>query len=175
MSTLKYLFQDWAANNRNPKIQFFLLSFRLSQLIRRQRRFILFITSPYLVIHRIIFEWILGIELPWGTSVGPNLRIFHGHCLVVNDRSSIGANVILRHSTTIGVKEIGEFGQGKAPTIGNNVDIGANVVIIGDISIGEGCIIGAGAIVTKSIPPWSVAVGNPAKVIKSRHTNSLGG
>lgn len=44
--------------------------------------------------------------------------------------------------------------------------IGANVVITAGVSIGKHCVIAAGAVVTKSIPPYSVAVGNPAKVIK---------
>jgi putative colanic acid biosynthesis acetyltransferase WcaB len=52
------------------------------------------------------------------------------------------------------------------PKIGNNVDIGANSVILGNIEIGTNSIIGAGSIVVKSIPENCVAVGNPAKVIK---------
>lgn len=51
-------------------------------------------------------------------------------------------------------------------TIGNNVFIGYNVTIIGDLSIGDGSVIGAGSFVTKSIPPLSMAVGNPARIIK---------
>ena len=51
-------------------------------------------------------------------------------------------------------------------TIGKNVWIGENAVILQDITIGDGCIIGAGSIVTKDIPAYSVAVGNPARVIK---------
>jgi acetyltransferase-like isoleucine patch superfamily enzyme len=44
--------------------------------------------------------------------------------------------------------------------------IGANVVIVAGVTIGKHCIIAAGSIVTKSIPPYSVAVGNPARVLK---------
>ncbi|MEO7531734.1 MAG: acyltransferase [Sediminibacterium sp.] len=44
--------------------------------------------------------------------------------------------------------------------------IGANVVIVAGVTIGKHCVVAAGAIVTKNIPPYSVAVGNPAKVIK---------
>ena len=52
--------------------------------------------------------------------------------------------------------------------IGDNVWFGANVTVLPGVEIGEGCIIAAGAIVTKNIPPYSIAGGNPAKVIKSR-------
>lgn len=52
--------------------------------------------------------------------------------------------------------------------IEDNVWIGANVTILGGSKVGNGSIIGAGSVVTKSIPPFSVAVGNPAKVLKTR-------
>ena len=53
-------------------------------------------------------------------------------------------------------------------TIGNDVWIGRRVVILPGVTIGEGCIIGACSVVTKDIPPYSVAVGTPAKVIRKR-------
>lgn len=52
-------------------------------------------------------------------------------------------------------------------TIQDDVWIGANVVIAAGVTIGKHCVIGAGSVVTKDIPDYSVAVGNPAKVIKS--------
>ncbi len=51
-------------------------------------------------------------------------------------------------------------------TVEDDCWIGANVVITAGVTIGKHCVIAAGAIVTKSIPPFSIAVGNPAKVIK---------
>lgn len=50
--------------------------------------------------------------------------------------------------------------------IGNNVWIGESVCVLPGVTIGEGCVIGALAVVTKSIPPYSIAVGSPAKVVK---------
>ena len=50
--------------------------------------------------------------------------------------------------------------------IGNNVWIGGNTVILPGVSIGDCCVIGAGSVVTKDIPAWSVAAGNPAKIIR---------
>lgn len=61
-----------------------------------------------------------------------------------------------------------EMGSSK---IGNDVWIGTNTVIMDDVNIGNGAIIGAGSIVTKSVPPYAIAVGNPAKVIKYRFTS----
>lgn len=56
----------------------------------------------------------------------------------------------------------------KSVVIGNDVWIGRRVIIMPGVTIGDGCIIGAGAVVTKSVPPYSVAVGVPAKVVKAR-------
>ncbi|KAK9808097.1 hypothetical protein WJX73_006031 [Symbiochloris irregularis] len=50
--------------------------------------------------------------------------------------------------------------------IGNNCWIGGAAIIMGGVTVGEGCIIGAGAVVTRDIPPWCVAVGSPARVVK---------
>jgi hypothetical protein len=52
--------------------------------------------------------------------------------------------------------------------IGDDVWIGANCVVLPGIEIGRGCVVGAGSVVTRSLPPYSVAVGNPARVIKNR-------
>ena len=56
----------------------------------------------------------------------------------------------------------------KRVTIGHDVWIGHNVTIMGGVNIGNGAVIGSGAIVTKDIPPYAIAVGNPAKVIRYR-------
>ena len=53
--------------------------------------------------------------------------------------------------------------------IGDQVTVGANVIIIGKITIGNNVVIGAGAVVVKDVPDNCVIAGNPAKVIKSIH------
>ena len=96
------------------------------------------------------------------TKIAGGFVCFHPFSTVIN-ATSIGENFEFRNGLTIGNK----FNDNSLlPIIGNNVTVGANVCIIGAISIGDHVIIGAGSVVVKSIPSNSVVVGNPARVIK---------
>jgi putative colanic acid biosynthesis acetyltransferase WcaB len=162
----KYLFQDTHNNKGNSKGILVLFLFRLAQLIELNRftRIIFFL---YLAFYRIFVEWFLCIELPWRITAGKGLTIHHGVALVVNFRVVIGENCLLRHCTTIGSKQLANGEHGNCPKIGNNVDIGSNVCILGDITIGDNVKIGAGSVIVKDIPPNSIVVGNPARIIKT--------
>ena len=86
----------------------------------------------------------------------------------------IGNNVNVSHYTLIQTlshdPQAPDFHGVIGPvTIGDHVWIGARATILPGVTLGEGCVIGAGAVVTKSIPPYSIAVGNPARVIKERN------
>ena len=61
----------------------------------------------------------------------------------------------------------------KETTIGSDVWIGSNSVILAGVTVGHGAVIGAGAVVTKDVPPYAVVVGNPAKVRRYRFAPSL--
>ena len=56
--------------------------------------------------------------------------------------------------------------------IGHDVWIGANAVVMKGVSVGDGAIVGASAVVTKDVPPYAIVVGNPARVIKYRYKES---
>lgn len=98
------------------------------------------------------------------TKVGKGAYFAHPFSSIINAKS-IGENFSCSHSTTLGNKIDGN--NENRPTIGDNVSLGANVVIIGGVKIGNNVTIGAGSVVVKDIPDNSVAVGNPAKVIKT--------
>lgn len=85
-----------------------------------------------------------------------------GFGCMINEKAQIGRGTVIQHSVTIG--EV----HGKVPSIGNNCYVGARVVIIGDVKVGDGSVIGAGAVVTKDVPPHTIVGGVPAKVIKYR-------
>ena len=158
------ILQDLRANRNNPKGLLVMVLFRIAHLLRRSPvTFILFL--PYFLFYRVFVEWFLCIELPWKTRVGPGFRIDHGQALIINDRTVFGAGCTVRNSTTIGNKRLKDGTYSRPPIFGDRVDVGANAVIIGPITIGNDCAIGAGAVVLKDVPDGHVAVGNPARII----------
>lgn len=97
--------------------------------------------------------------IPYSTKVGAGLTYAHPYSTILN-AETIGDNFSCIHCVTIGKK------NGYRPRIGNNVSVGCNVAIIGDITIGNNVVIGAGAVVVKDVPDNAVVVGNPARIIK---------
>ncbi len=157
---LKYILQDWHANQGNPKGRFLMFFFRIAFFLRTNK-ILKIIFLPYLVAHVLFFDWFLNVDIPLQTKLGKGCVIFHGHALVINAFAEIGDNCILRHSTTIGNKLDKSGNETNSPVLGNNCELGASVIIIGPIIIGDNVTVGAGAIVTKNIPSNSIAYGNP--------------
>jgi len=167
MNVFAYLFQDRKANRKNFKGQLVLFLFRLAQMINRSM-IAKVIFYPYLLWYRYVVEWMWGIELPRKLTAGKGLIIYHGQGLVVNQGVVIGDDCVLRNSVTIGHKKLADGTFTTCPRIGNNVDIGANVCIVGDVSIGNNVIIGAGSVVVKSVPDNCTVVGNPARILEKK-------
>lgn len=100
---------------------------------------------------------------PYLIKLGNHVRVNSGVNFVTHD----GGMWVVRKYSGGGINEaekIDLFGKIK---IGNNVHIGTNATIMPGVIIGDNCIIGCGAVVTKKIPDNSVAVGVPARVIES--------
>lgn len=159
-----FLLQDQKQNKGNLKGKIVLFMFRFAQFANAHI-FIAVILCIYLGFYHVFVEWFLGMELPRKTKVGKGLIIYHGQALVINQGVQIGNYCILRNSTTIGHKILKDGSFSACPKIGNYVDIGANVCIIGDITIGNNVKIGAGSVVVKNIPDNCTVVGNPAKIL----------
>lgn len=98
-------------------------------------------------------------NIPLGTSIGGGLRLIHYGTIVIHKCAKIGKNCTILHNVTIGKTDKG------IPTIGDNVTIGANCVLIGPINIGDNVTIGAGSVVIKDVPENACVVGNPGRVI----------
>ena len=93
-----------------------------------------------------------------GVEIGENCLIAMG-CKIISSNHIIPSREKLIN---------GEINILKKVSIGRDVWLGANAIILGGVSIGDGVVIGAGSVVTKSIPPYSIVVGNPGKIIKQR-------
>jgi serine O-acetyltransferase len=94
-------------------------------------------------------------------EIGKGLYIVHGFSTILNAQS-IGDNCIIYQNVTIGLNERSE----KGPVIKNNVRICAGAMVLGNITIGNDSIIGAGALVLKNVPDNCTVIGNPAYIIK---------
>jgi serine O-acetyltransferase len=115
------------------------------------------------VIAQKIVEIVTGICLPAKCHIGEGLYIGHFGPVIVHSDVRIGDNCNLSQGVTLGLMQRGKW-QG-APLLGNRVFVGPNAVIVGAISIGDDAAIGAGAVVTRSIPPMAVVVGSPAEIV----------
>lgn len=93
---------------------------------------------------------------PWLITIGDNVHITNGARFITHD----GGTLIFR-------KDVPDLEITKPITIGNDVYFGNNVMVMPGCKIGNKVVIGAGAVVTKDIPENSVAVGVPARVIKT--------
>ena len=109
-------------------------------------------------------QWTCGITLPYTVKLGRRVRIWHHGGMVLHARS-IGDDVHIRQNTTFGVARRDRLHE--LPTIEDRVDIGCGAVILGPIAVGHDSVIGANAVVLKDVPPYSMAAGVPAKVIKT--------
>lgn len=88
--------------------------------------------------------------------------IDHGMGVVIGETAVVGDDVLMYHQVTLGGRARGQFKR--HPTIGNRVLIGAGAKIIGNITVGDDCKIGANALVVKDVAPGTVVVGIPSKV-----------
>jgi putative colanic acid biosynthesis acetyltransferase WcaB len=165
------VFQDWKANAGNPKIQLALAGFRLAQICGGGSKLRFWLTSPYLVLYRIVVEWLLGIELHWNLEIGPGLRIYHGYALVLHPETRLGRDCILRHGTTTGLREAAPGESSGAPVLGDRVNVGPGCMLLGPIRVGDDAVIGAGSVVTRDVPAGATVAGNPARVIGAEAGN----
>ena len=113
-----------------------------------------------------------GIEIHPGATIGKRLFIDHGMGVVIGETTRIANNVLIYQGVTLG--GTGNDVGLRHPYISSGVSIGAGTQVLGPIKIGKNVRIGAGSVVTKSIPPNCTAVGVPAKVIKCKCTKAAG-
>jgi serine O-acetyltransferase len=110
-----------------------------------------------------VARFLTGIEIHPGAVIGKSLFIDHGMGVVIGETAEIGDKVTLYHGVTLGGTT---WQKGKRhPTIGNNVVIGTGAKVLGPVRIGDNTRIGANSVVIGDIPPNSIVVGIPGKIV----------
>lgn len=162
-SVREWVLQDWSVNTGRPDSQFILAWFRLAQFaLRRWGSWARVVVTPYWWFSTLV----VGVELPLDGVVGPRLRLYHPHAIVINPHIKIGADCQLRHGVTVGNKVSRDGHEEGRASIGDDVDLGAGCAVIGDVHVGDHARIGALAMVTSSVPDWGVVAGNPSRLIR---------
>ena len=117
-----------------------------------------------------------GVKIGEYTDVQPHTIIWGGGLTIIGDRVSTGPGTVFLSATyshAAGLKMVDGMGAGESKVlggqlvIGNDVYIGARSTIM-PVTIGEGCVIGAGSFVNKDCEPWGIYVGSPARRIGER-------
>ena len=114
-----------------------------------------------------------NIELPPEAVIGPGLFIAHTGYIVLGPGVVMGHHCTLTQGVTIGHGAGGNDSTFECPSIGNRVYVGPGAAIIGPLTIGDDSLIGVNAVVTRSIPPRAVALGNPARVMSLKGSFAL--
>ena len=109
-------------------------------------------------------RWLTGIEIHPGAIIGRGLFIDHGMGVVIGETAEVGDDVTMYHGVTLG--GLSGHKVKRHPTIEDGVVIGAGAKILGPVVVGRDSRIGANAVVIKPVPPNSVVVGVPGKIIK---------
>lgn len=120
--------------------------------------------------HPFFSRWMLrrcslktGIQIGWHSTIGKGLVLVHCGNIAVNNEAVIGKNCTMYHGVTVGMEFRGSR-QGN-PVIGDNVWIGSNACIVGNIKIGDDVLIAPLSFVNFDVPSHSIVIGNPAKII----------
>lgn len=112
---------------------------------------------------RLCFSFHIKAVVPYKAQTGKGSRLGHrGVGVVVHPDAVIGENVLIGSGVTVGGRKTGET----APKIGNNVYIGNGAKILGSVIMGDNCVVGANAVVIKSVPARCVVAGVPARILR---------
>lgn len=108
-------------------------------------------------------RFMTGIEIHPGATIAKGFFIDHGMGVVIGETAEIGEGCLLYHGVTLGGVSLEK--KKRHPTLGNHVVIGAGAKVLGAITLGDNVQVGANAVVLKDVPPNSVVVGIPGRVV----------
>lgn len=115
---------------------------------------------------RVISQWsrfLTNIEIHPGATIGRRFFMDHGAGIVIGETAIVGDDVTMYHQVTLGGTSLEK--TKRHPTVGNNVLLGMGAKVLGNIRIGDGARIGANAVVTRDVPPNTIVVGVPGRIL----------
>jgi serine O-acetyltransferase len=115
-------------------------------------------------------EMITGVEIPNRAEIGGGLFMPHANGIIIHMEAKIGRNCNISQQVTVGV---GGNAMTGTPTIGDRVFLGPGAKLFGPITVGNDVAVGANAVVLKDLPDRAVAVGVPAKVVSHKGAMNL--
>lgn len=103
-----------------------------------------------------------GIEIPLSVEIDEGMKMIHPFNITINSKAKIGRNFTILKGATVGNCKGGKLDG--APVIGDNVYIGLNSTVVGNITIGNDVLIAANAFVNFNVPDHSIVIGNPGVI-----------
>lgn len=129
-----------------------------------------FILRPAFHILRFLSVAVCKMVFQEGTELGKDIR-FSSKGNIIIGAEKIGNGCVIHHNVTFGMYLAGNDFMGR-PKIADNVWVGPNTIIHGNINIGEGATILSGTVLTKNVPPRCVVSGNPGRIVKRKFNNT---
>lgn len=102
---------------------------------------------------------LFALDLHPAATIGNGVMLDHGTGIVIGSTAVIGSDVYMLHGVTLGATGKPTGGKKRHPTVGSCVVLGAGSTVLGDIRVGDGCTVGAAAIVTRDVPDGATVVG----------------
>jgi serine O-acetyltransferase len=115
---------------------------------------------------RALSQWsrfLTNIEIHPGAQIGRRFFIDHGAGVVIGETAIVGDDVLMYHQVTLGGTSLEK--TKRHPTIGNNVLVGMGAKVLGNITVGDGARIGANAVITHDVPPNTIVIGVPGRIL----------
>jgi len=110
-----------------------------------------------------IGQFLTTIDIHPAATIGCRVFIDHGVGVVIGETAIIGDDVVIYQQVTLG--GVSTSHGKRHPTVENNVVVGAGAKVLGNITLGQGCKIGANSVVVKDVPAFATAVGIPARIL----------
>ena len=121
------------------------------------------------LVYRILYRRardVYGIEIPYTAKIGQKVVFEHQHGIVIHGASVIGDGCIIRQGVTLGIRSLDRLDE--APILGSRVNVGAGAKLLGKIHIGDNVNIGANSVVLVDVEKNATVAGVPARVLRTR-------